>query len=236
MEKRLNLSIKNQPSYTSCGPTSLHSVYSFYNDDISLEQLVEDIDQFAEGGGTLGVVLGIHALARSYDVSIISYNMNIFDPSWFGETESNIKEKLQESFSKNSQGPKRAYAIDQYIRFLEAGGKLHFADLTTDLLQEILDKDVPILTGLSSTWLYRDQRENPKTNQYDPIDGEPAGHFVVIDGYDLGGEFSICDPYQQNPINNKNHYLIDGSRLINAILLGVHTYDGNLLLIEKKEK
>ena len=101
MEKRLNLSIKNQPSYTSCGPTSLHSVYSFYNDDISLEQLVEDIDQFAEGGGTLGVVLGIHALARSYDVSIISYNMNIFDPSWFGETESDIKEKLQESLLKN---------------------------------------------------------------------------------------------------------------------------------------
>jgi hypothetical protein len=93
----------------------------------------------------------------------------------------------------------------------------------------------PILTGLSSSWLYRDKRENPLTNEYDDILGKPAGHFVIINGYDEKGDFLICDPYHKNPINSSNHYSINGDRLITSILLGITSYDGNLLLIEKKK-
>ncbi len=236
MSVNLDLRISNQPDYTTCGPTSLHAVYSHYNNSISLETIVSEIKQFEDGGGTLAVVLGQHALKHGHDVTIVSYNINIFDPSWFEEEETLICAHLEESLKRKTGDAKHLFAINQYIRFLKSGGRLRFEDLSSDLLKNILNERVPILTGLSSTWLYREAREMPQTNEPNPIEGSPAGHFIVIDGYDDNGEFLICDPYHKNPINASNRYSIGPRRLINSILLGITSYDGNLLLIKKKQE
>lgn len=234
MKLKLNVKINKQPDYTTCGPTSLHAIYTYYKDIISLPDTISEINQFDQGGGTLGVVLGTHALKRGYKVKLISYNINIFDPTWFGEHAEVIRSFLEQCLKIKSFSEKHSFALKQYIEYLDFGGELSFCDLSSQLLRSILDAKVPILTGLSSTWLYHEQRENPVTNEYDPIHGEPAGHFVVIDGYNDKNRFSICDPYHKNPINSSHHYLIGGNRLINAILLGISSYDGNLLIIEKK--
>lgn len=234
MSIRLNVNIKTQPDYTTCGPTSLHAVYSFYYDNISLTDTVKEITQFSDGGGTLASVLGKHALNRGYKATIVSFNINVFDPSWFGKDNKFILSKIKEGIENNKTSKKHIYALKAYEDFLKAGGNLKFQDLSKYFLRDILKNKIPILTGLSSTWLYRDKRENPITNEYDDVSGQPAGHFVIIDGYSENNNFSICDPYHKNPINLSNHYYIDGDRLVNSILLGISSYDGNLLLIEKK--
>ena len=109
-----------------------------------------------------------------------------------------------------------------------------FEDLSISLLQRLLNEGTPILAGLSSTWLYRSQRENPLTCEDDPINGEPAGHFVVMNGLTSSFEAMIADPYKKNPLGKTNYYSVSLSRLMNAILLGISTYDGNLLIIRKK--
>lgn len=226
--------MKNQPDYTTCGPTSLHAVYSYYQDTITLNQTIDEINQFDHGGGTLAVVLAKHAIQRGYKALIYSFNINVFDPTWFDKDNEFIISCIRKGIEANHSSEKHLMVLNEYAEFLELGGQLKFSDLSADLIKSILDTKVPILTGLSSTWLYREKRENPLTNEADDIKGEPAGHFVIIDGYENNGDFTICDPYHKNPINFTNHYSMDGNRLLNSILLGISTYDGNLLLIEKK--
>lgn len=237
MKKLLPVSMLSQPDYTSCGPTSLHAIYLHWKDEITFEQLLQEIPQFDEGGGTLAVVLGIHALKRGYSVTIYNYNINIFDPSWFSLKTELVIEKLKLRMETRVEGSKDIVAIKHYIEYLRLGGHLKFDDLTARLIKSYLKRDIPVLTGLSSTWLYQSIREHPISNEYDDVHGEPAGHFVVLHGADIKNKLVyVADPYRPNPISGTNYYQVHFDKLINAILLGVTSYDGNLLIIEKKSK
>jgi len=95
-----------------------------------------------------------------------------------------------------------------------------------------LNKRVPILTGLSSTYLYGSMREYGENLDYDDLRGEPSGHFVVLNGYDKNRRtISVADPLHSNPLGEGPIYETEIDRLINAILLGIVTYDANLIVI-----
>ncbi len=65
--------------------------------------------------------------------------------------------------------------------------------------------------------------------------GTPCGHFVVLCGYDKKNRrVVVADPHRQNPLSRNNYYKVGSNRLINAIMLGVLTYDANLLIIQPK--
>lgn len=236
----LDVRIVQQPDLTTCGPTSLHAVYNYFNDNITLDQIVNEIPQFEDGGGTLAVTLGLHALKNGYEAKIYSYNINIFDPTWFKYSNVRLIDALESRKKNKSADFKQFLSIKEYIKFLENGGQLLFENLTTDLLKKYIGESLPILAGLSSTWLYQDSREDPLLNIDDPVTGDPSGHFVIIKGITESENNSkkmmahIADPYFTNPIGNSHYYSIDINRLINSILLGVTSYDGNLLIIKKK--
>lgn len=223
----------NQPDDTTCGPTSLHAVYRFFQYPITLDALIREARSLEEGG-TLAVLLGIDALNRGFQASIYSYNLRIFDPSWAQLSPDDLKEKLlkQLHFKK---GKKFSEASHAYIEFLEKGGNLRFKDLNFTLLRHYFDRKLPILTGLSATYLYNGKREF--TNEqgrsiYDDMKGEPMGHFVVLCGMDAEGQVLVADPYQENPISGDHYYYVNCGRLINSIMLGIVTYDANLLIVE----
>jgi hypothetical protein len=100
-------------------------------------------------------------------------------------------------------------------------------------MRRFLGRGVPIMTGLSATYLYREPREIPETGAADDVRGEPAGHFVVLSGYDRNTKLvDVADPYEWNPLGGQRYYSVDLNRLIGAVLLGSLTYDANLLVIE----
>lgn len=231
---KLKIPLKRQPDDVTCGPTCLQSIYGFYHDGISLESVIEEVAML-EDGGTFASKLGTHALRRGYEADIWSFNVHIFDPSWFDlDSRAMIaKLKLQKLAKKNK---KLRFASDGYLDFLQSGGRLHFEDLTANLIVSLLQDGQPTIAGLSSTYLYRAEREDPKTNVSNDIAGRPAGHFVLITGVDLDSRTAqITDPYFPNNISQIQTYTVPLSRLICAILLGVMTYDANLLVIKKKE-
>lgn len=222
-----------QPTDESCGPTCLHAVYNYFGDNIELESVINQVKQ-VKGGGTLAVMLGNHALKRGYNARIYTYNLQVFDPSWF-DKKTDLSEKLrQQNEAKRSR--KLAQATRSYLEFLRLGGQIMFQELTPGLIKSILTKGNPILTGLSATYLYGSPREIGETNTYDDIKGMPAGHFVLVNGYDKNKrEALIADPLNPNPLyDTRQHYSVDVQRLINAILLGIVTYDANILLIQPK--
>jgi hypothetical protein len=227
----LPVDIRSQPDDTSCGPTCLDAVYRFYHDDIPLERVIAETGRLA-GGGTLAVFLASHALSRGYRATIYTYNLQIFDPSWFdsGRTEPvDLGDRLRKQKS-HKRSTRLHVAIDAYIDYLERGGVVTFEDLTPSLVRRYLKRSIPILTGLSATYLYRTPREHG--NAYDDVRGEPSGHFVVLCGYDvLSHEVRVADPFPPNPFRGK-YYSVAMHRLIGAIYLGVLTYDANLLVLE----
>ncbi|MBN2528592.1 MAG: C39 family peptidase [Deltaproteobacteria bacterium] len=229
MKKFLTLDILPQPDDTTCGPTCLHALYRYFGDEIPLQDVIAEV-QSLKGGGTLGVMLANHALRRGYRASIYTYNLMIFDPTWF-LPEADIQRKLAKRLEVIHDA-KQKKAIRAYQSFLINGGKIHFVDLTRNLLRRFLKSGRPILTGLNSTFLYRAPRVDEASMKNDDIGGEVVGHFVVLSGYDqMNKTVHVSDPYARNPFANQSYELpID--RVIGAILLGVMTYDANFLIID----
>ena len=217
----------------TCGPACLHGIYRHYGDDVPLASVIADIQTLDEGG-TLDVFLANHALRRGYDATIFTYNLEIFDPTWFELANDEFRARLAAQAAVKPWRRLQA-ATRGYDEFLRLGGKLTLRDLEPPLLRRLLKHGTPVITGLSSTYLYRAVRDVPETNAADDVRGEPGGHFVVLTGYRRDTrEILIADPFKANPLVGSRYYAVRVQRLIGAILLGIVTYDANLLVIEPK--
>ena len=233
MKRKLTFDILPQPDNTTCGPTCLHALYRFWGDEISLPEVIAQVPSL-KGGGTLGVMLANHALNREYRATIYTYNLLVFDPTWF-RPGVDIQRKLTQR-RQATGNYKQKKAIDAYLYFLGSGGTIAFEDLSRGLLRRFLKSGRPILTGLNSTFLYRASRCNQETMRDDDIAGEVDGHFVVLSGYDREKKtVHISDPYSENPFAARA-YDVPIDRVIGAMLLGVITYDANFLIIEPRSK
>lgn len=226
----LPVNILPQPDETTCGPTCLHAVYRYWGDNEPLASIIQRTGRL-EQGGTFAVFLACDALRKGYRATIYTYNLNVFDPSWFSRRDIDIGERLQ-----RQREVKMDYRLQQastgYLEFLQLGGKLRLLDLSRRLIERMLRYKLPIITGLSSTYLYRVKREYGPDDLPDDIRGVPSGHFVVIAGYNYEkGKVLIVDPYQLNPYGGPHEYWISIERVLCAVLLGIVTHDANLLII-----
>jgi len=225
----LKLEIPRQPDLATCGPTCLQAVYRFFGDPIPLEQVIREVHSLEEGG-TLAVLLACHALERGYRAVLHTYNLRIFDPTWFDLPRPELMDRLRKRIQAK-EGKKLRLASEAYLRFLGLGGEVRMSDLSPDLIRGYLDQNHPILTGLSATYLYRAPREVGVHD--DDVRGDPQGHFVVLAGYDRASkQVLVADPLGGTEWVQVSHYAVGMNRLITAILLGVLTYDANLLVLE----
>lgn len=236
----MDIDIQTQPDDETCGPTSLQAVYRYYDDKITLNKVIKEVERL-KNGGTLACLLGKHALKRRYNSTIYLYNLDVFDPTWFdrhGHAQPDIIDKL-EAQKRYSKSKSFLETTDAYVSYLKTGGRLCYKELNIGLLKKYFSQGNPIITGLSATYLYQTARERPTTKGkmvYDDIRGEPCGHFVVLCGYDeTHRHIVVADPHRTNPISNDNYYKVGMQRLLNAIMLGVLTFDANLLVITPRD-
>ncbi|QDV21951.1 Peptidase C39 family protein [Aureliella helgolandensis] len=247
MKHALQVQIQSQPNDSSCGPTCLAAVYQYWNDPVDLNQLIIEIGELSSGG-TLAVQLGCHALQRGYDAVITTHNLQVFDPSWFREPagpDANwLADKLKQQYAVKRTRPdtdqhRLQTATESYLKFLTLGGRIEMRPINEELIVSTLSDGKPMLCGVSATYLYQERRERwqpadaqGKTCVPDDIGGDPTGHFVVLHGYDPhSGNVQIADPLHPNPIAPSNQYVAARSRVTAAILLGIVTYDANLLTL-----
>lgn len=225
--------IEAQPDTTTCGPTCLHALYRHFGDEVDLAAVIRTIHRL-DHGGTLDVFLANHALRRGYSAEIWTYNLQVFDPSWFaGKVDLAAKLEAQ----RQAKADRRlAVASRGYLEFLKLGGRIRFGDLTRSLVRRLLADGQPVLTGLSATYLYRSMREWGPDDEDDDIRGLPVGHFVLLTGYDRKTrQVEIADPMGDNPLGAQN-YRIHVDRVIGAILLGAMTYDANLVVLRPGDR
>jgi hypothetical protein len=229
-EFRLSVETLPQPDEVTCGPTCLHTIYRYWGEAEPLEAVITRMHRM-EGGGTFAVFLACDALRKGYHATIYTYNLLVFDPTWFDHGHVDIAERL-----RAQQETKTDYRLQQvtpgYLEFLRLGGRLRFVDLSPTLLHRILRRRFPIITGLSATYLYHHAREHGEHDVPDDIRGIPTGHFVVIAGYNARRRrVLIVDPYQPHPYGPTHEYWIGIDRAVGAVLLGMVTHDANLLVV-----
>lgn len=224
------LHILPQPDGTTCGPTCLQAVYDYFGDEVPLPEVIGQVAPLPTGG-TLAVSLAIHALQRGYQATIYTYNLQVFDPTWLGLPPDQLSDKLHAQ-AVVKPDPKLAIATASYLRFLALGGRVVHRELDAALLAELLARGTPVMTGLSATYLYGCARE--LGDKYDDVAGEPVGHFVLLHDYNHGTRtVGVADPLHNNPGFERPRYRVGVDRLIASILLGVVTYDANLLVIRR---
>lgn len=229
---RLNVGILPQPDETTCGPTCLHAVYRYWGVDVSLDAVIARTRALVHGG-TYAVFLACDALAHGFDATIYTYNLTVFDPTWF-RPRADVAERLRAQ-REVKDNPRLLHATEGYLDFLRLGGRLRFSDLSAPLIRGLLRRGYPIITGLSSTFLYRSPREFGPNDVPDDVRGNPAGHFVIIGGYDRRARrLLVADPYAPHPYGEALEYWIRMDRVVNSVLLGIVTHDANLLVISPR--
>lgn len=228
---RFRLDILRQPSDTTCGPTCLHALYGYYGQSVPLEEIIGALPE-VERRGTLAVLLACDALRRGYKATIYSYNLQLFDPSWF-EPGVDLARKLEARLAARPDA-RLQESGRAYVEFLRLGGIVRWEELHPQLLRRYVEDGAPVLAGLSATYLYDCPRESSE-GQDDDVGGDPVGHFVVIVADDPEtGEVVVADPLHDNPRFAASHYRVGMHRLLGAILLGILTDDANLLVIEPR--
>ncbi len=237
VESKLAIPILAQPDDTTCGPTCLHAIYRFYGDDLPLDTLIREVTTLP-AGGTLAAHIGSHALERGYAARLYTFDLTVFDVTWFADDTVDLADKLTRQLRYKTSARIRS-ATAAYLRFLELGGKIRFVDLTAGFIRHILKRDRPILAGLSATYLYRTARERDCKGKmvFDDLRGEPSGHFVVINGYNMERRTThIADPLLPNPISTSQYYEVTLNHLVCAVMLGIVTCDANLLVLSPRKK
>lgn len=228
----LDLDILPQPDDQTCGPTCLHAVYGFWGEDLPIDQVIREV-QPLDSGGTLAVQLATHALRRGYGSTIYTYNLVVFDPTWF-QPGVDLADKLRQQATVKADRKLQA-ATRWYLEYLALGGRIEFQELTRRLLTGPLEEGKPILTGLSATYLYGSARELEREGRlhYDDVRGEPTGHFVVLCGYEPDrDDVVVADPLVEKPRYGGHQYAVSLPRLLTALAFGILTYDANLLIVE----
>ncbi len=226
----LSLEMASQPDGTTCGPTCLHAVYRYFGDELPLGQLIGEIEPLSSGG-TLAVTLANHALRRGYSCTIHTYNLQLFDPTWFRDgSDLRVRLRAQQQYRK---GDRFRSSSNAYLEYLDLGGRVVLGVRPSVLIRTNLKKELPILAGVSSTHLYGCSREHD--DEADSVRGRPTGHFVVLSGYDSKRRrVAVADPLHDNPGFGTARYEVDVETLVCSIMLGVITYDANLLVIRPR--
>ncbi|MEZ5300623.1 MAG: hypothetical protein R3F11_08185 [Verrucomicrobiales bacterium] len=232
-----SFSINPQPTATSCGPTCLHAVYHFFGLDLTVASLMRAVPTVA-GGGTIAVWLGVDALRRGFRARLYTCNLRVLDPTWFPPEPGKppdralLRAKIAAA-TKARRRPKERGELKALAEFLDLGGDLRMEPLSPSLLRRFLRAGLPIIAGLSCTFLYGDPRVLPETGADDDLRGEPEGHFVVVTQDPSGDRKAVTvhDPSPESPFDDPHCYDVGMDRLINAILLGVLTFDANILVL-----
>lgn len=228
----LDITVSKQPDDESCGITCLQAIYNHYGLSITLERLKAEIEHW-QTGGTVGVNLARHALAHGFSAELYTYNIKIFDPTWKSLKPAELEKKLKLR-SRKIRSKKQRKVIGFHLDFLRRGGVIRFDDLDEELMSRIFKAHKAVICGLSATYLYQNMRETADNVENDIV-GQPVGHFVVVSGWDPAARaVAINDPLRKNPISETGTYKLPFTKFSNAVMLGILTYDENLLVIWKK--
>lgn len=195
-----------QHTNTSCGPTSLAILLSYYGIKVSSWSIAEEIprltDDKGEDWGTFAQRLAMYCINHDLKVSIFTFDFQVIDLKWEKLSQSKLLARM-ELAKKTRDIPSLGKELSEiymqsFIDFIKAGGKLHINKyVTSTLLYKLLEKG-PVMVSVCSSVLYNTGRTTSiglRQSKPDDINGTVSNHFLVVYGNTEDGKLLIDDPY-----------------------------------------
>ncbi len=197
-----------QPTNTTCSPTALSMLLSYYDHDVSVDDISANVPQVknekGDDFGTINQQMATWCKSLGFDVVLYTADVQVIDQSWSKLSSMEVIERLEArktGLKVPSLGDLWDTAYCQaYIEFIQYGGKLRIVNaITSNLLYELLEKG-PVLPCLSFSTLYgkgRISNSGEKETKPDDVNGKAWNHSVIIYGNDEQGNFLVADPFEK---------------------------------------
>jgi len=232
------VAIKQRPA--ECMQTATTQLLSFFDPSIHVEDVIKNVPVYIENGEKIGTSpghLAAYLAQQGYKTTVYVFDVELFDPSWNGESSNKIIELLkqrQDGIPSNSWLARYHHVlIDGWELFVDSGGVFMQPSLSIKLLRDLV-KDHPFLMMVNSTYLNHasKQQYNKETDKFedDSINGRSLTHGVTCAGY-KDGSFLIVDP--DPPEGQDQHRWIKEDHLITSIMAAQTESDNLLVVIDR---
>ncbi|MBP6880397.1 C39 family peptidase [Candidatus Saccharibacteria bacterium] len=200
----------SQPTNYSCSQTSLAMLLSFFGQDASPEDLIEQLpvrldDRTGRQWGSIPQDIARLCIDRGFDVTIYTADYEIIDQSWLNLAQSDILNRLRAvkdlrnvaSLGKDSS---MVYA-QSYIDFLNKDGKLNIVPyMSTHLLDNLLANS-PLFFNVNMAILNKAGRRTMtglRSDEPNDVDGILQNHSVILFGKSNNENYLLADPWRES--------------------------------------
>ncbi len=210
-----------------CGPASVAQVLSYFDIPFQMEDII-DYSSNSYKFRDWDYLLAQYLNNRGVETEIVTFQSNIYDPSWSNLKGNSLIEKLKQELdffysdsprlenkgflAWHNLGPEIS-EVEEAIKYLDGGGKISIKPLSaTDITAEIR-RGNPIICAYDAILLHNMKRGF--MGKPDDIKGVPMGHVAVISGF-TGKDFVLVDPSYW--YKKEESYHVNKDRLINSIM------------------
>ncbi|HYK08095.1 MAG TPA: C39 family peptidase, partial [Candidatus Eisenbacteria bacterium] len=146
--------IKQDKGSVECGLATLSMLYSYYEEDKTLDDLRKELPtvQF----GTFSPQLGINLLHDGFEVEIITRNPLLVERKDKDLSSETLLSKLEEKLAQYKTKDDNYTGVDYFIKFMKAGGKVKVKIPDIEDLREELNSNRPVIAFLSNSSLYKE--------------------------------------------------------------------------------
>ena len=199
----------------NCGPSCLEMVYRKKGLDISLVQILQELNLEAKGSVTFPPQLARNLLAHGLRTNLVVANSQFISPAWknFGRRE--LMDNLKNWLTFQPTHEWHVYGLHSLF-YLEEGGDIELKSFESDYLKKLIDRGSILVLCVDEVWLWG-HRFKEHVSEIDDLRSKSWGHFVVVSEYN-NDNFTILDPYPTGLPGKEGVYEVSGVDLVNATL------------------
>lgn len=206
----------------NCGPSCLSMVYKLKGQDISLEEISNDLKLGSKGECTYPPQLAGHLVNHGLKTNLLVSNSQFISPAWNKLGRQDLMDNLKNWLVFQPKHDWHLYGLHTLF-YLEDGGHVELRSISVDYLKRTLEKGSILILCIDEVWIWG-HRLKEHEGSIDDLRSKSWGHFVVVKEY-TGDKFSVLDPYPTNLPGKEGVYEVNGDDLVSAVL----TWSGTIV-------
>lgn len=199
----------------NCGPCCLQMLYLLKGKKRTVKEILADFHFEEKGRSTYPAQLARDLIRQGLQTKLTIANPRVIAPDWAGKSKAELIELLKQWLSLQDKHDWHLYAL-HLLFYLQEGGEVVLKPINEKDLQQMIDRGSLLLLAVDEVWLWG-HRYKDKKAEIDDVGGRTHGHFVLVKSR-TGDQFSVFDPYPTIQPEAHGEYLVDGKKLVNALL------------------
>lgn len=194
--------IRQREGAYHCQLATLLMITEYFGDSIEYDALLKDLEKYTLEDGMHNQGPAIYLLEKGYNVFFGHHDLGVLSPELEDITERGVG-RIESVLAGLPEDDKNAYRREKLIldlEYIKKGGQYSTHLPTLELVDEYLEKGVPVVLGAVRN----------KGLHLDPLAGN-GNHAVVVVGKDKNGYY-INDPSPKS----EGQYVVSKDRLLHA--------------------